>query len=248
MRASSPRTSMVPLVLALSAIAARPGSAGPVSGVVLDADTGAPIPGAAVHVVDTEHRTETDEEGRFAFADVEPGEYTMQVDRLGYGAQSVSIEVPQSGGLRVRVHIDPSAIRLEPVSVEVRSAKLAQVGFFDRMDSGRGTFLTREDIEAGGSKRLSVVLARAVGMRRIIQKDGSYALVMRGQHSLKGDCRTAFVVDGVRIPLAGPGIDNVPPDVVEGVEVYRGMSQLPARFPVGDGACGAIVVWTRTGR
>lgn len=43
----------------------------------------------------------------------------------------------------------------------------------------------------------------------------------------------------------GEMLERVPAGDVELIEVFRGVSQLPAEF--NDGNCGAIVIWTRQG-
>ena len=61
-------------------------------------------------------------------------------------------------------------------------------------------------------------------------------------------CIFAVVLDG-RPQDANFPLDRIPIESVHGVEVYRGVAQMPVEFlsSRGDRACGMIVVWTKTG-
>jgi hypothetical protein len=67
-------------------------------------------------------------------------------------------------------------------------------------------------------------------------------------------CATQIFVDGFLVNRGGPGgvndirlDDVVSPGSVEGIEIYRGLSTVPAEFLNADAACGVIAVWTRRG-
>ena len=62
-------------------------------------------------------------------------------------------------------------------------------------------------------------------------------------------CYMSVYVDGLRI--WGPGTPD-PPDFegmrnnqYEGVEIYRGPSELPTQYQGTGAACGAILLWSR---
>ena len=40
-------------------------------------------------------------------------------------------------------------------------------------------------------------------------------------------------------------MDEVRPEDVEGLEIYRGAASLPPEFNKGSAMCGAVVIWTR---
>jgi outer membrane cobalamin receptor len=68
------------------------------------------------------------------------------------------------------------------------------------------------------------------------------------------DCATQIFVDGFLVNRGGPGgvndirlDDVVSPGAVEGIEIYRGLSTVPAEFLNADAGCGVIAVWTRRG-
>ena len=67
----------------------------------------------------------------------------------------------------------------------------------------------------------------------------------------RGNCRYRFVVNGTRT-MPDFEIDNVPPYTMEGIEIYNGLSEIPAVFrqmaESGGATCGVIAIWTRVGR
>lgn len=133
-----------------------------VTGTVTEDGTDQPIEGATVRLADASgsaRETITGSDGAFAFAQVMPGEYTLAVRRLGYGLLSTPLEVGAEVPPRLDVRLQPRAIPLEPleVGVEGRPPRLAESGFYDRMEEGWGVFLEPEWIEA--NKRGFVRLA-----------------------------------------------------------------------------------------
>jgi hypothetical protein len=71
------------LLLAAGAARAQP-EAVTLAGVVVEAGTREPLPGATVFLSGTQRGTVTDAEGRFTLADVAPGPYEVVVSLLGY--------------------------------------------------------------------------------------------------------------------------------------------------------------------
>jgi hypothetical protein len=57
-------------------------------------------------------------------------------------------------------------------------------------------------------------------------------------------CPMRYFVDGVPYDAAS-GINHISPDMIEGIEVYKGPANTPARYAAHGGPCGVIVVWTR---
>ena len=70
------------------------------------------------------------------------------------------------------------------------------------------------------------------------------------QELVSDGCPPVFYIDGVKVHDAGyiTEILNVtPPSHLEGLEVYRGASEMPAEFGGSDARCGVVVIWTRRG-
>ena len=66
-------------------------------------------------------------------------------------------------------------------------------------------------------------------------------------------CQVAWFVDGHRLDIPGQNdsmtdaLGSLALENVAGVEVFRGVSEIPSEFADPDIRCGAIAVWTRVG-
>ncbi|WP_419861612.1 carboxypeptidase regulatory-like domain-containing protein [Candidatus Palauibacter sp.] len=124
-----------------------------VAGTIVDDATGEPIEGATVRLADASgsaRETITGPDGAFAFAQVALGAHTLGVQRLGYEVLSTPLEIGQQALSRLDVRLQPRAIPLAPLEVDVegRPPRLVESGFYDRREEGWGTFLDPEWVEA----------------------------------------------------------------------------------------------------
>ena len=55
-------------------------------------------------------------------------------------------------------------------------------------------------------------------------------------------CPISYYLDGM--PYRG-SINDFPPEIIEGIEIYQGPASTPPTFAKDGASCGAIVVWTR---
>ncbi len=129
---------------------------GGLSGVVGDTAFTA-IPGAAVSVLASDRRTETDSSGEF-FLDVKPGRYMVQITRPGYGRKLLSVTVPNDSGRRIIVWMAPGRASNRDVAV---TRDLAE-----RLISRRATsaFFTNEDINRYNYQWLRELVVTGSGM------------------------------------------------------------------------------------
>jgi hypothetical protein len=56
-------------------------------------------------------------------------------------------------------------------------------------------------------------------------------------------CAVSMYVDGQ--PYPNGNVDDFPPLSIEGIEVYKSASEIPADFRTRDSMCGLIAIWTR---
>ena len=73
---------------------------GRIQGSVTDSVTGQPINGAAVAVVGTQLVVTTQPNGLFSIADVPAGAHQVQVNQLGYGANTKTVTVQAGQSVR----------------------------------------------------------------------------------------------------------------------------------------------------
>jgi hypothetical protein len=62
-----------------------------------------------------------------------------------------------------------------------------------------------------------------------------------------GPCPVKVMLDGTEFRWGATTIDDIPVHDVWGVEVFRGLADLPIEFAAPDARCGVIAIWTRRG-
>ena len=217
---------------------------------VTDAATGAPVADADVSVGNT--RTRTDAEGRALLPLRRPRE-TLLVRRLGYGEQQREVS-PGAATLEVALQSEPVVVagvqaqgRRMPMSPPLRR-------FYERMDHGRGSFVTREQIERRKPRRLTDLFREIPGGRvavtsrgdRRVMTGATPAMYRVGPRWEAGDCPVQYYLDGVSYQPDFAGVPNdVRPDEVEGIEVYRRLSEVPVEYRRRGAECGVVLIWLR---
>ena len=208
---------------------------------------GEPVQGARVTLDDGHHATVTNARGEAALRRVAAGRYTLEVQRIGFAVHRVDVDVPATG-LSVGVTLTADPVMMAEVSVEAPDwgrRLLDSQGFYERKRSELGTFITREDIEREKPRSLAHMLRR-FGRMRVQSSDFSRTAPVSGRNYYRpntGRCVPMIFLDGVE--AEGYDLDNLDPENVQGIEVYRGASEVPPAFNRSAGLCGAVVIWTR---
>lgn len=104
-------------LLSLAAVAGS-SLAAELAGTVADASGRGALPGAVVTVVGKNLAMSTDSGGRFRFADLPAGSYTLSVGYVGYGAKAETVQVPAAGLQNVAITLDGDVLKLEKMVVE----------------------------------------------------------------------------------------------------------------------------------
>lgn len=197
----------------------------------------------------------TDAKGIFRMHDLRPGTYEVQLHRLGYEALTFAIEVRAQDSLSLDIQLNSSAVTVAAVEVHASaiSRRLIDVGFVDRRRTSivpASQFVTREEIAKRNPIDLTQLVNRMVGRLRscanpVVFLDGS----LSPQPPRDPPIIAATVKERAQRaePPPRPGVtDGIPPDIVEGIEVYVGPAQIPLQYKAPwRGADCAIVIWTR---
>lgn len=236
----------VPPRVALLALAALAGLALPrsaasqqpvgIAGRLLDAGTGAPIAAALVSIPALDLSTLTTTDGVFQLV-VPAGTHTFEIRHIGYGTRTTEVEARADGTLSLEFHIEPAAIEVAPleVNVEWRPSYLEQVGFYERRAHGIGRFYDPEDIRRGGDPLI-------VGWRNMSER------ILNVNRSNILWCGPQILIDGRRDRVGF--MTGLAYHRIGGVEVHDEPHQVPGLEPLiraggEDGFCPTVLIWTR---
>jgi hypothetical protein len=223
-----------------------------VTGVVVDAQSGAPVADVLVTIRGTDLRAVTDPDGRFGITGVPVGSLQLVLRHVGYGEHAQPLVVGASGALDFRVRISTRAIELSPVVVEVASAE-------DRARRASGNVtnvIDRATIDAFSrtGQGLLPLLGSRVPSLRVIGNCLEYRFQAYTPPSPDPDdpslmvgfaCRDITVyVDGMPNHQGSALLESMSPQDVERIQVLS-PGDAGARYV--DAGRGVILVETRKG-
>ncbi len=224
-----------------------PAAQGPlqVEGRIRDHETGEPVADALVRLLGArELETSTDSQGRFRFREVPPGDYELEVQRIGYGLQSAELRLERGPRVALEVRLPSQAVELEEITVTVSPRTLGEE-IVRRSGTRRDIFAGRELLEAEERGARVVDLLRLVpGVEVQPLRGGGVCVKMRrriqGLGASGGSDCILIVVDGVF-----RGVDLARHDVSE-FESIEVLSPLQASSRYGlSGSGGAIILHSR---
>ncbi len=217
-----------------------------VTGTVVDSASGTPLEGVQVRLIDMDVSTLTDSDGSFQFFGVASGTHTLAARRLGYEPLAIRFELnaantpPADLGV---LRIASRAIELDPLVVQAEIVRdFPQMeGFFRRMRSEQGTFLTEADVENEAPQETSDLLRRIPGFRT---DEFGQLTSSRGTSGFRANCPVQVYVNGVKVNA--PTVNVVQPGTIIGMELYTGSSTVPTIFrSQSNASCGVVAIWTR---
>jgi len=239
-----------------------------IRGTLYDDVTGLPLQGT-VMLVDPNTdaavvHTPTDSLGNFQLK-ARTGQYRIAAIRPGYKSV-LSAAVPLENGEKLTIRV-PIAIDRDPqhqigVTEHIRPGsengepKPPMMSAADvRRKSGIGVHYTRTNLEKSGVHTLGQFLMTVPGLTVMSPTSASTMQMRRnavlGEVGTPGSCHLGWFVDGLRMDLPGrtdpmtDGLASWDLESIESVEVFRGISEMPAEFAAPDLRCGAISIWTR---
>jgi hypothetical protein len=203
--------------------------------------------------------------GAYQIAALFPG-YTSVLSapiQLADGEQlTVRIPIAQNGDPQHKIGV---LERVRPTETAKAKAEQAVTGAGMRHEArriaGAGSWFGRDKLEKAGVATLGQFLQTVSGFQvrdpnstssmQMSRSAAVNSLGLRGPASPA--CHVGWFLDGHRIDLPGrtdpltDGLGSTPLDQVEALEVFRGVSEMPAEFASPDLRCGAVAVWTRRG-
>ena len=231
-------------------------------GRVIDNETTDPIPGAIVELLNSRGsalgQALTNDHGAFVFIVPQHAGYRFRASRIGYRrANTPTLWTEEHDTLHVEIRLDHEAVLLAPLEVTAWSRRVrpspVTEGFRDRMASGLGYFVTREDVLERKPLYATDMLTSIPGVQLRSSGRGTSREIFLPRTG--ANCPAQVFVDGLLLNGGGTDMggssftldDAVAPGSIEGIEVYHGLASVPAEFLNPESRCGAVVVWTRRG-
>lgn len=215
----------------------KPPPVGEVRGRITLPGEGAQPAAVGAEIVLTSSRGErfvarTDTEGRFTIEGLSPGRYELVARAEGIGEASLPVAVAAGQRSEPSLRLLPAQAE-KPIEVVVQGESEGE----RLRQSAQAVHVVETEQAQRQTADLGEVLAREQGVG--VQRSGG--LGSGARFSLNGltDDQVRFFLDGIPLELAGYpfGIANVPVNLVERVDVYRGV--VPIRF--GADALGGAV-------
>lgn len=221
---------------------AERGQGYPVTGVVVDAVTGAYLKGAIVRIAESRQVAVTDDLGRYRFATVRPGRYHISVSYLGYANEEALLPVDRSPPGERNFALNSG--NTEIVVIGQRSAR-AQALNQERSADNTSTVISGDLLGSFTGTTVSESLRRAPGVifdRDGLTGDGSN-IVIRG---LTSELNTV-TLNGVELPdTTGAGrssnLGNILTDSISKITINKTL--LPSQDSSGTG--GLVEIETKT--
>ncbi len=209
------------MIFALSIFAQ---SKGEITGVVIDQETGEPMPFANVSIDGTTIGTAANAAGIYYLSNIDPGTYTLKVSFLGYKDFFIEgVKVLADNSTLANVDMVVNSIVGPDVIV-----KAYKVPLIDPFETSTGDIFTTEDLETLPTNELEDAIALVPGVNPSPTGGFSFRGAREGS--------TAYFVDGQRVQI-DPGL---PTRAVYSLEAFTG--GIPAKY--GDATGGVVVIAT----
>lgn len=221
-----------------------------VTGVVLDAGSGEPLPVANVLLHELKRGITTDLDGKFSFENLKRGSYHLHVSYIGYEAQAINFKI-EDEDISMTVELIPSSLELKEFLFESDQLKMHQ-----KEKSLDTEVMDKESMDKFSDNNLVNTISRIPGVTGMTMGTGVGKPVIRGlsfnrvvvaengikqegqqwgaDHGLEID---QFNVEQVEV-IKGPGA------IIYGSDASSGIIQIKPALPPQEGKYGGSVLTT----
>jgi len=213
-----------------------------VQGTLVDRTSRAPVDGARVAILGSGLAVSSDSAGRFALSGLPAGVRVLQVRAIGYATGSWLLQLAEGQDLVQDFELERRDVTVKGVDVVAQPERSwrTEEAFEQRRLSGRGFFITREDIHNRRANTLADLMRVVPGVMTTCRSGN--CVVQMGRSTRQ--CRPEYFLDGYPATFStGP---NFPINYVgiRGIEIYRDPSEVPQEFQRPGLLCGVIAIWT----
>ena len=197
-----------------------PALAGEIQGIVIDESDTIALQSATVRIVELGRQTATARDGRFSFADVPAGSYTLEASYVGAPTETIALTVPATGA----VQADFSLGGAEATEMLVMGLAANQASALTRKRASDvvSDVLTRDAIGQFPDQNVAESLRRLPGVNVLNdQGEGRFVSVRGLDPEL-----VSSSVNGVRLPapesdVRSVALDVISSDIIESIEVKK---------------------------
>lgn len=218
----------------LVATAVSPGRAqqAVVTGAVVSAESGEPIPGATVQLEETDLGAMVGSEGGFRIAPVPSGRHRVTVSAVGYRSATQEVEVGQGERAELRFELETRPVRMQGIQVSVL-----------RPDMQPQAQLETEQVELENPKDSGALLRSLPGVSGVRRGPLGVDPSVRGLR----ETEVGTYLDGTRMFPAGPArmdspLTHLDPSAISNIEVVKG----PYALTLGAGNLSAVRVTSQS--
>ncbi|MFD2599319.1 TonB-dependent receptor domain-containing protein [Sphingobacterium corticis] len=198
------------------------------------------LEGVTLRVVGHElENTQTDANGAFLLKGFAPGEYTVETSLMGFKKQQKKVRITQNATSTLNFTLEETDANIEQVEVS------GQTKTKEIMQSGLNVNIIETKQYANSNTDINQILNRSTGVK--VREQGglgsNYTFSING---MSGN-HIKFFIDGVPIEAYGSGMsfNNIPVNIVERIEVYKGVIPAHLTSDALGGAVNIITKWDR---
>jgi hypothetical protein len=211
------------LAAAIASLTTTAALGGTIVGQVADNTGTRALGGARIEIPELGRSTVTDSNGRFRFADVDSGTYTLVASYVG--AEPVEQAVSVVGDIVARAEIGLGSATDERVIVVGQRALMASSLSRQRSSDTIESVLTRDAIGQFPDQNVAEALRRAPGINVLNDQGEGRFVAVRG---LNKDLNSVSI-NGARVPAPEAGarfvaLDVLPTDLIESIEIKKSLT------------------------
>ena len=190
---------------------------GSIAGVIVDGETGDPLPGANVTIQSTSTGTATDLNGRYTVPSLDPGAYDVVFSFIGFQQKTVTgVEVQAGQTTTIDITLNPESEQLDEVIITAEAARDSEAGLLKKRQKAAGVSdaISAEAISRAGAGNAADAMSKVTGASVI---DGKYVNVrgLQGRYvdtNLNGSSLPSTDPDGSSVAL-----DIFPSSVIDNI-------------------------------
>ncbi len=215
----STKTRFIAAILASTTLAA-PAIAGEVTGQVSDASQTRNLQSANVRIVELNRTVSTDRDGRFVFADVPAGDYTLEFSYSGADTVTQTVTVTDTG--RVVANAELGGEFANEILVIGQAASFNSALSRQRESDGVSSVLTRDSIGQFPDQNVAESIRRLPGVNILNDQGEGRFVSVRG---LDPELNSSSL-NGIRLPapesdVRSVALDVISSDNIESIEIKK---------------------------